>query len=178
MQKLFNFIQRYRFFLLFLFLELFAIYLILNNRSFHRSKFVNSTNSITGIFYNKITLISDYFNLKKENTKLIHENLVLKNKNSRIEQILDSISLSKTIDSSLIKQRFSYISGQIEKNQYSNNYNFLLISLGKKDSIQTEMAVVNHKGIVGVTEIISDNYCKKINLSNSLILSMDRLLNK
>lgn len=166
MQRLIYFIQRYRFFLFFLFLEFFALYLILNNRSFHRSKFVNSTNSITGGFYNKATSINDYFYLKKENTKLIHENLVLKNKNTRIEQILDSINLSKTIDSSLIKQRYSYISGTIEKNQFSNYYNFLLIDLGKKDSIQSEMAVVNHKGIIGVTEIISANYSRVQSILN------------
>ncbi len=166
MQQLIYYIQKYRFFLFFLLLELIALNLILNNRSFHKSKFVNSANSITGGFYNKVSIIKAYFNLKEENIKLAKENLILKNKNEKILQILDSIHVGKIIDSSLIKQRYSYTSGNIEKNQYSSNYNFLTINLGKKDSIFSEMAVVNSKGILGITEMISTNYSRVQSILN------------
>ncbi|CAI8354254.1 MAG: Cell shape-determining protein MreC [Flavobacterium sp. SCGC AAA160-P02] len=166
MQQLIYYIQKYRFFLFFLLLELIALNLILNNRSFHKSKFVNSANSITGGFYNKVSIIKAYFNLKEENIKLAKENLILKNKNEKILQILDSIHVGKIIDSSLIKQRYSYTSGNIEKNQYSSNYNFLTINLGKKDSIFSEMAVINSKGILGITEIISTNYSRVQSILN------------
>jgi cell shape-determining protein MreC len=44
------------------------------------------------------------------------------------------------------KQRFYFIEGKIEKNQFGGNYNFLTINLGRNDSISNEMAVINSKG--------------------------------
>lgn len=166
MQQLIYYIQKYRYFLFFLLLEFIALNLIINNRSFHKSKFVNSTNSITGGLYNKVSTIKTYFHLKEENIELSKENLVLKNKNEKILQILDSIHVAKIINSSLLKQRYSYINGKIEKNQYSNNYNFLTINLGEKDSVFSEMAVINSKGILGITEMISTNYSRVQSILN------------
>ncbi len=166
MQQLIYYIQKYRYFLFFLLLEFIALNLIINNRSFHKSKFVNSANSISGGLYNKVSTIKAYFHLNEENIELSKENLILKNKNEKILQILDSIRVAKIIDSSLIKQRYLYTNGKIEKNQYSSNYNFLTINLGKKDSIFSEMAVINSKGILGITEIISTNYSRVQSILN------------
>ena len=80
MQQLIYFIQKYRYFLFFLLLELIAFQLIINNLSFHNSKFINSASTITGGFYNKTNSISDYFQLDTENKELLNENLILRNK--------------------------------------------------------------------------------------------------
>ena len=48
--------------------------LIINNHSFHRSKFVSSANSIVGGFYHNSSAISDYFQLAEENKRLVAEN--------------------------------------------------------------------------------------------------------
>jgi len=71
-----------------LLLEFIAINLVINNRSFHKSKFVNSANSFTGGFYNKINSLTDYLHLNKENLLLVNENLVLKNKVEKFSQLL------------------------------------------------------------------------------------------
>ena len=69
MQQLIYFIQKYRYFLFFLFLELIAFQLIINNLSIHKSKFINSASSITGGFYSKTNSMRDYFQLDIENNK-------------------------------------------------------------------------------------------------------------
>ena len=84
MQQLIYFIQKYRYFLFFLFLELIAFQLIINNLSFHKSKFINSASSITGDFYSKTNSIRDYFQLDTENKELLNENLILRNKLEKI----------------------------------------------------------------------------------------------
>ncbi|MEN8857802.1 MAG: rod shape-determining protein MreC [Flavobacteriaceae bacterium] len=160
MQQLIYFIRKYRYFLFFLLLEFIALSLVINNHNFHKSKFVNSANNVTGGFYNKVTSVSDYFQLNKENIELINENTILKNKNEKLLKVIDSVSEIKGIDTTQFHQRYSYINGRIEKNQYSNNYNFLTINLGKSDSISKEMAVVNSKGIVGITENVATNYSR------------------
>jgi len=127
---------------------------------------VNSANSITGGFYNKATSISDYFQLNKENIELANENLVLKNKIEKLTQIIDTISVTSIIDNTQFNQRYTYINGRIEKNQYSSNYNFLTINLGETDSVFNEMAVINSKGIIGITENVSRNYSRVQSILN------------
>ena len=166
MQQLIYFIRKYRYFLFFVFLEFIALALIINNHSFHKSKFVNSANSITGGFYNKISSISDYFNLEEENKELTDENIALKNKIERLENILDTVQQYQVIDTSQYFQKYIYTKGFIVKNQYSNAYNFLTINLGMKDSIVKEMAVVNSKGIIGITEVVSENYSRVQSILN------------
>lgn len=166
MQQLIYFIRKYRYFLFFLLLECVALALIVNNHDFHRSKFVSSANSITGGFYNKSSSISDYFQLSKENKELTDENEVLKNLIERLQRALDSVSEFRVIDTTKYFQQYSYISGRIQKNQYSGSNNFLTINLGSSDSIAKEMAVINSKGIIGITEKVSSNYARVQSILN------------
>uniref|UniRef100_A0AB33L059 Rod shape-determining protein MreC n=1 Tax=Tenacibaculum sp. Pbs-1 TaxID=3238748 RepID=A0AB33L059_9FLAO len=78
MQQLIYFLQKYKYFLFFLFLEVIAVALIINNHSFHKSKFISSTNFITGGLYQKSSNISEYLDLKETNSVLVEENLALK----------------------------------------------------------------------------------------------------
>ena len=79
MQQIIYFFQKFKYFLFFIVLEAIALFFIFNNLSFHKSKFINSANSITGGIYNTSSEISEYFNLKKENKLLAEENIKLKN---------------------------------------------------------------------------------------------------
>ncbi|MDC3284812.1 rod shape-determining protein MreC [Flavobacteriaceae bacterium] len=166
MQQLIYFIQKYRYFLFFLFLELIAFQLIINNLSFHKSKFINSASSITGGFYNKTNSISDYFQLNTENKELLNENLILKNKLERLSQKIDTVAVTKIFEKTNASQRYSYLQGRIEKNQFRNNYNFLTINLGKKDSITPEMGVINSKGILGIVENVLHRYSRVRSILN------------
>ena len=166
MQQLINFIQKYRYFLFFLFLELIALQLIINNLSFHKSKFISSASSITGGFYNKINTISDYFQLDIENKELLNENLILRNKLEKLSQNIDTVAVSKIFNKTKFSQRYSYFQGRVEKNQFRNNYNFLTINLGEKDSITPEMGVINSKGILGITENVLQSYSRVRSILN------------
>lgn len=166
MHQLIYFLRKYRFFLFFLSLEVIALSLVINNNAFHRSKFVSSANGITGGFYNKVSSISDYFQLTEENKELVSESESLRNKIERLEYLLDSVSEFRVIDTTKYRQQYVYISGRIQRNQYSRANNFLTIDLGSNDSIGKEMAVINSKGIIGITEKISANYSRVQSILN------------
>ena len=166
MQKLIYFIQKYRYFLFFLFLELIAFQLIINNLSFHKSKFINSASSITGGFYSKTNSMRDYFQLDIENKELLNENLILRNKLEKLSQSIDTPALTEIFEKTDFRQRYSYIQGRIEKNQFRSNYNFLTINLGKKDSLVPEMGVINSKGILGITENVLYSYSRVRSILN------------
>jgi len=166
MQQLINFIQKYRYFLFFLFLELITFQLIINNLSFHKSKFINSASSITGDFYSKTNSIRDYFQIDTENKELLNENLILRNKLEKLSQSIDTSPITKIFEKTDLRQRYSYIQGRIEKNQFRNNYNFLTINLGKKDSLVPEMGVINSKGILGIIENVLQRYSRVRSILN------------
>ena len=150
----------------FLLLELIAFQLIINNLSFHNSKFINSASTITGGFYNKTNSISDYFQLDTENKELLNENLILRNKLEKISKNIDTIAVTKIFEKTKLRQRYLYFKGRIEKNQFRNNYNFLTINLGSKDSVRKEMGVINSKGILGITENVLHNYSRVRSILN------------
>ncbi|MGB1284040.1 MAG: rod shape-determining protein MreC, partial [Polaribacter sp.] len=141
-----------------MFLECIAIALTLNNLNFHKSKFVNSANAITGSLYSKATNISNYFHLREENNQLLDENIRLRNQLQKLTLGQDAITEIEVIDSVLYSQKYTNISARIEKNNYTNEFNFLLINKGKKQEVLPEMAVINSKGIIGIVDNVSNNY--------------------
>lgn len=160
MQQLIYFFQKFKYFLFFLLLECIALALIFNNLDFHKSKFINSANSVTGGLYNQISGISDYFNLKSENKRLSEENTRLKNLLEKSK--LQNATITKDIHvlDTIFSQKYSYTSAKIINNNYKNQFNFLTLNKGVKDAILKEMAVFNSKGIIGITENTSPNYTR------------------
>ena len=80
MQQLVYFLQKYKYFLYFLLLEIIAVVLIINNYSFHKSKVISSANFVSGGILNKVNNINKYFHLDTENILLAKENVILKNR--------------------------------------------------------------------------------------------------
>ncbi len=161
MQQLIYFFQKFKYFLFFLLLEFIALALIFNNLDFHKSKFVNSANSVTGGLYYQLSNISDYFNLKTENRRLSEENTRLKNVLSKkeISEVANYEDFT-IVDSTRFNQKYSYTSAKIINNNYTKQFNFLTIDKGTAQGISKEMAVFNSKGIIGITENTSKGYTR------------------
>jgi rod shape-determining protein MreC len=138
-------------------LQFIAIGLTFNNLNFHKSKYVNSANTITGGFYAKFSNFSDYLNLKTENEILSEENTKLKNLLDKNNAVIINGD-TKVIDSIKYQQKYTYTTAKIIKNDYSNAFNFITVNKGKKQGILKEMAVINSKGIIGITDNVSKNY--------------------
>ena len=164
MQQIIYFFQKFKYFLFFLFLEFIALFFIFNNLNFHKSKFINSANSVTGGFYNTISNSSEYLNLKSENLVLSEENSRLRN---IIEQNNTSISLdSIVVDTVKYHQKYIYTQAKVINNNYNSSFNFLTLNKGKNKNIDKEMAVINSKGIIGITENSSSNYTRVQSILN------------
>ncbi len=167
MQQLIYFLQKYKYFLFFLFLEVIAVALIINNHSFHKSKFISSTNFITGGLYQKSSNITEYLGLKERNSILVEENLALKNKLEKITTYLDSILANQIKDTTQLSQNFNYISGKIIKNSFHKADNFLTINRGKSYNVSKEMGIINSKGLIGITDNVSNKYARVQSILNS-----------
>ena len=166
MQQIVFFLHKYKYFLFFLFLEFIAIALTFNNLNFHKSKFVNSANFVTGGLYSKATDVSEYLHLKDINKELLDENTRLINKLQQNTFMLDSTIEVEVIDSVLYHQKYIYINARIEKNEYSSQFNYLTINKGIKEGVYSEMAVINSKGIIGITDNVNNNYARVQSILN------------
>lgn len=167
MQQLFHFFRKYKYFLFFLLLGFTAIFFTINNNNFHKSKFISSANEITGGFYEKTSQISNYFNLKSLNEELMLENNNLKNLVEKYTSKTDSTVSISVFDFVKYHQKYTYTAAKIYSNNYHNLNNFILINKGIDQGVNKEMAVVNSKGIIGITEDVSANYSRVQSILNS-----------
>ncbi len=164
MQQIINFLIRNKHSLLFLLLLVLSLIFTIQSHSYHKGKFVSSTNFISGGVYGWQHSVSDYFRLKKENERLLAENERLHNQLSAYT--LDTVNQIYT-DSISFNKPYTFIKARVIKNDYSKIDNYILINKGEKDSIFTDMGVITDKGIIGIVENTSKNYGRIISILNS-----------
>lgn len=151
MQQIINFLIRYKTFLLYLFLLLVSLIFTVQSHSYHQSKFLNSSNYITGSIYTFSNDITSYFGLREENVRLAEENEKLRNR------LFNTIPLSAIyIDSSAID--YDVIRGRVINNSFADQRNYITINKGQNDSIAQDMGVITDKGILGIVENTSDKF--------------------
>ncbi|WP_372766806.1 rod shape-determining protein MreC [Lutibacter sp.] len=166
MRQIIYFIQKFRYFLLFIVLEIFAFIVIIQDYSYHQSKFVNSANFITGFFYNKVNSVNEFFHLKVDNQLLSEENTRLKNLLEKRENIyaIDSFTV---IDTSQYFQKYEYSVAKIINNNFTKRNNFLTLNKGSKHGLNSDLGVINSKGIIGVIKNVSSNYATVLSILNN-----------
>ncbi|KIX21715.1 rod shape-determining protein MreC [Flavobacterium sp. 316] len=149
--------------LLFLLLLGISFALIIKSHSYHRSEYINSANSITGGIYNEINAAKEYLSLKEKNAILAEEN-------ARLKEILfnkkDTLLDLKTIAHEGV-DFYSVTKAKVIKNSYNVKENYLTLNAGKKDSIKSNMGVINERGVVGLIEKTSNKYATVISILNT-----------
>ncbi len=156
MQQIINFIFRNKNLLLYLFLLFICLGLTIQSHSYHQSKFFNSANWISGGIYKKANSINSYFNLTKENEKLVKENMrlrsILINNEHNLEIPIDTIKLDTS------KLDYTIVSAKIIKNSYSNLDNYITLNKGSNHGILQDMGVITPDGILGIVENTSAKF--------------------
>lgn len=121
----------------------------IQSHSYHQSSFFNSSSWLSGNIYQASYGVTSYFDLNKENKNLVEEN-------NRLRQLLfnKKDTLSITLDS--IQMTYTITSGQVIKNSFANQRNYITINKGKKDSVKPDMGVITSQGILGIVENVSN----------------------
>lgn len=175
MYNLLKFISKYKTAFLFLFLELVAFGLIVQNNSYHRAGFLNSANFFTGGVNSFYTEFTGYLHLKNENKKLAEENAALKNKITLVEyveiprMVSDSLGVdSMVVDSLLIDTNkiFKYIPALAISNSTNKKLNYIYLNKGENDGIKADMGIIEPNGVVGVVVNSTANYSVVMPITN------------
>jgi rod shape-determining protein MreC len=157
MRTIFLFIWKNNFFFLFFLLEIFSIYLVIQNNNYQNASAVNSANDVAGSVMQTYSDVNDYFRLKKTNEELAHENAVLY---SMLKQSFRKNSTSVNyLKDTIYKQQYLYISAKVVNNSTNLQKNYLTLDKGYKDGIKTDMGVICPLGIVGKVKDVSANFC-------------------
>jgi rod shape-determining protein MreC len=160
MQQLVSFIEKHKFVLLFILLEILAFLFTIQSKSYHKSQFINSANSITGGLFKNYNSFFSFTSLKSENDRLHLENTLLRNALDVKSNEVLSIQRDST------SQKYTYIAAKIIRNSYAHRNNVLTIDKGSKDGLTIDMGVVNSESIIGIVNNVSENYATVLSILN------------
>ncbi len=166
MERLFYFFYQYRAFFIFLALEFFAAWLIVQNNQYQSTKFFNSSNSLVANVVGTTHGVKEYFSLRRINAELATENASLRTQLERRNQSLYSLDVREIKDPDIIN-RFDYVSAKVVNNSVERFRNFITINKGEKDGLAPGMAVISTAGAVGKVKSVSDHYAVLISLLNT-----------
>ena len=158
MQQIIDFIIRKKDVVVYLILLILSLALVFNSNYFHKSKIILFSNSIANYSTENFNYLNEYFELKKINSNLLEENLILKNQ-------LEKVNKPTSLDS-LTNINFSYKNAKVISNNLSSFKNRLVINKGIKDGLKNEMGVINSDGIVGIINSTSKNYSSIMSILN------------
>ncbi|WP_340199899.1 rod shape-determining protein MreC [Ascidiimonas sp. W6] len=161
MQNIIAFFLRNRIFFLFILLFVVSLSLTIQSHTYHRSKFINSANWLTGGLYASVNDISSYFGLRDQNQQLLEENKRLRGLLMNQDEVIDSIPMDST-------KQFNLITASIIKNSFKKTNNYLTINKGKSLGIENDMGVISSQGIIGIIDNTSANYSVVQSVLNSL----------
>lgn len=153
-------------FVLFLLLEGIALTLLFSHNSYQRSKYLNSSNRITGNIYQTYNSVIQYFQLASVNKKLAKENAELRTmleNQSTIVNAVDSVFASPEEIDTL----YRFIPARIINNSVNHPFNYFTLNKGRDDGVKSDQGVISPDGIVGVVTHVSQSYAVGLSVLNS-----------
>lgn len=174
MQRILLFLYSIRAFLLFVLLEVIAIWLIGSNNSQQGSVIFNSANVLSGKVLNTQDNISEYFSLPATNRALVEKNARLLTELEKYRQTSDSVFVSAD---TLMESSFQFKGAKVINNSINLSQNFLTINKGAKDGVKEGMGVFNEDGVVGRVKGVTRNFASIISLLHTDLLVSSKISN-
>ena len=171
MRNLWQLILKYSNLLLFLLLEVVALFFVFSRNGLPHSAWRSSANYVVGSFYQTWSNMSDYFFLRSENERLVAENVELQNYITRLENQLEGLfesQLPDTVPAYVYAEKdLCYIPAKVINFSTSSQRNYLTLNKGARDGVEENMGVVDQDGVVGIVRAVSDRFSVVIPVINN-----------
>ena len=165
MRNIIRLIQKYNNLLLFLLLQVIALFFLFSWRnSYHHTIYLSASNNVVGSLYKTNNDILEYFKLEEINDELKAENSKLK---QSLYNFIDSAEIHLAYQGLLDEQQFIVRPVNVISSQFKQRENYLVIDKGKKDSVVSNMGIVGTKGVIGIVLNSSTNYASILPIINS-----------
>ena len=170
MRNLLDFLVKYNYWFLFLFLEAVSFVLLFQFNSYQGSVWFSSANAVTGKLYETSSEIESYFQLSKINSELTQRNLYLEQRLHKLEKQIGDSAADSTMEKSLLMkslQPYRLIPAKVISMTVGRLDNLITINKGEVDGIKKDMGVVCGTGVVGIVYLTSKHYSIVIPILNS-----------
>ncbi len=170
MRNLLDFLVKYNYWFLFLFLEAVSFVLLFQFNSYQGSVWFSSANAVTGKLYETSSEIESYFQLSKINSELTQRNLYLEQRLHKLEKQIGDSAADSTMEKSLLVkslQPYRLIPAKVISMTAGRLDNLITINKGEIDGIKKDMGVVCGTGVVGIVYLTSKHYSIVIPILNS-----------
>ena len=170
MRNLLDFLVKYNYWFLFLFLEAVSFVLLFQLNSYQGSVWFSSANAVTGKLYETSSEIESYFQLSKINSELTQRNLYLEQRLHKLEKQIGDSAADSTMEKSLLVkslQPYRLIPAKVISMTVGRLDNLITINKGEVDGIKKDMGVVCGTGVVGIVYLTSKHYSIVIPILNS-----------
>lgn len=151
MQRLFQFLYRYRTFILLVILEVVCFWIIVNSNSYHGAKYFTSSSRLVASIASASDQVGDYFALAGQNERLAEEN-------ARLRQAILALSDTLMAQDFISDSSHLGIKAKVIDNSLFFRNNYLTINKGEADGVKKGMGVVGPDGIVGQVLHTTANY--------------------
>ena len=162
MRLLFLLLWRNNFTLLFVILESFCIFLLVQNNKFQHATVLNATNDGVAKVMEGVSYVTEYIHLRDNNLILANENATLRNALKQSQLNIDTAVIS--VRDTQFKQIYNYTTAKVINNSVSMRNNYLTLNKGSLDGIQPRNGVITASGVIGTVQQVSDHYCTVMSL--------------
>ena len=153
MRYLIELYLKYRFWLIFVFLEVVSMVTLIKFNKYQGSVYFTTANAVSGAWYSFTSGISSFFDMQAENERLEHENEMLR---KRLNDLRSGMKEEdNTVDILTEKNRnlrdYHYVGAHIINATLNRANNVLTIDRGEEDGVKESAGVVCSSGVVGVS---------------------------
>ena len=169
MRNIFLFIRRYFNFIVFLLLQGYSIYLIVQYNHYHNAVASGYMNELTGKINEQYNKVDYYLQLKKTNQQLAKDNERLRNSlkenfdrtDTAVKIVIDSLP-SDTLNT---HRKWAYQSAKVVSNSVTSQSNFIVLGRGAAQKLKKDEGVIDsNNGVVGIVTDVSEHFAVVMSL--------------
>lgn len=156
MRNFLAFIRQFRVILFFALLQGIALTWYFTFLSYPRSQYLTTASTVTGKIYEWQYEVTQYLNLKKNNTKLQREVAHLQRGQEKNLLKLDRNHVK--VNDTVHMVQYQYIPAKVINSTYTRRNNYFTINLGSKQGIKKNMGVFSPNGVLGTIHSVGEYF--------------------
>lgn len=156
MRNLIAFFRRFRVFLVFVVLQVFALSTYFSFLNYPRAQYLTSASKVSGSILAVKHDVTKHFNLSKNNQALQQENIRLRKQLPQSYQRMQNGRVK--INDTLFHQQYEYIPALVINSTCTKRNNYFTLNIGSAQGIKHGDGVFSDKGIVGIIHNTSEHF--------------------
>jgi rod shape-determining protein MreC len=156
MRNLIAFFRRFRVFLIFVVLQVFALSTYFSFLNFPRAQYLTSASQVSGTILKVRNDVTKHFDLSKNNQALQQENIRLRERLPESMQRLQNGTIK--INDTLFHQQYEFIPATVINSTVTKRNNYFTLNIGRLQGIKRGMGVFSDNGVVGIIHNVSDHF--------------------